>query len=90
MVTQEQIDKAWKNAKPIRGKNPDQFRQDPYGNEMDRTSYGKDSGEGWDVDHIKPAAKGGSNSTRNLQALNTNVNRAKGDSLQKRSRHNQR
>jgi len=44
---------------------------------------------GWEVDHIKPSNKGGSDATINLQALNTSVNRSKGDSLVKKSRHNQ-
>ena len=39
--------------------------------------------------HIKPLPRGGSDDTRNLQALKTSVNRAKGDTLVKRSRHNQ-
>ena len=42
---------------------------------------------GWEVDHIKPKARGGSDATRNLQALNTSLNREKGDSLVKKSRH---
>ena len=87
MANKEQIDKAWGNAKKIRGKDPDQYRQDPYGNQMYRPSYGKDSEQGWEVDHIKPKARGGSDATRNLQALNTQVNRDKGDSLKKKSRH---
>ncbi len=90
MVKQDQINKVWENAKSIPGKDSGQFRQDPYGNVMNKSSYGKTSRQGWEVDHIKPVAKGGSDATRNLQALNTNVNRTKGDSLQKRSRHNQR
>lgn len=56
---------------------------------MYKPSYGKASPMGWEVDHIKPSAKGGSNDTRNLQALNTSVNRSKQDSTVKRSRHNQ-
>lgn len=89
MATKDQIDKAWNNAKAIRGKSPDQYRQDPYGNTMSRTSYGKESASGWEVDHIKPKSLGGSDATRNLQALNTGVNRSKGDSVVKRSRHSE-
>jgi len=90
MATREQIDKAWTNAKEIRGKNPAKYRQDPYGNLIYRDAYGKDSGRGWEVDHIKPVTRGGSDATRNLQALNTRVNREKGDSLVKRNRHSKR
>jgi len=89
MATKDQIDKAWKNAKPIRGEDSAEYRQDPYGNKIRRDSFGKDSTLGWEVDHIKPKARGGSDSTQNLQALKTSVNRDKSDSLVKKSRHNQ-
>lgn len=87
MATKDQQDKAWNNAKKIRGKDPDQYRQDPYGNVMKRSSHGLDTPLGWELDHIKPSGRGGSDATRNLQALNTKVNREKGDSLKKKSRH---
>lgn len=87
MTNKNQIDKAWGSAKTIRGKNPDTHRQDPYGNTMYKTSYGKATPMGWEVDHIQPKSRGGSDATRNLQAMNTSVNRSKGDTLQKRSRH---
>ena len=89
MPTEDQIEKAWKNAKKIRGEDPDQCRQDPYGNKIRKNSFGKDSAMGWEVDHIKPEARDGSDATQNLQALQTKVNREKGDSLVKKSRHNQ-
>jgi 5-methylcytosine-specific restriction endonuclease McrA len=87
MATKSQREKAWENAKKIRGKDSEKYRQDPYGNTMYKASQGKNSEMGWEVDHIKPKAKGGSDSTRNLQALNTSVNRSKGASTKKRSRH---
>jgi len=76
-----------KKTKKVRGKDPNLYRQDPYGNLMYKPSYGKDSSMGWEVDHIKPKSQGGSDSTKNLQALNTKVNKEKGDSLVKKSRH---
>lgn len=89
MTTKSQISKAWNNAKSIRGKSSNKYRKDPYGNTMYKGSYGKSSNMGWEVDHIKPRSMGGSSATRNLQALNANVNRSKGNSLVKKSRHNQ-
>ncbi|MBT4890079.1 MAG: HNH endonuclease [Rhodospirillales bacterium] len=85
--TKKQIEAVWDKAKKIRGKDPAQYRQDPYGNVMSCNSYGKSSKMGWEIDHIKPSARGGSDATVNLQALNTSVNRSKGDSLVKKSRH---
>jgi 5-methylcytosine-specific restriction endonuclease McrA len=90
MPTKDEIDKVWEKAKTIRSEDPDKFRQDPYGNKIRRDSFGKNSEMGWEVDHIKPSAKGGSGNLRNLQALKTSVNREKGDSLVKKSRHNQK
>lgn len=87
MANGDQKEKAWNNAKKVPGKDPTKYRQDPYGNTMYKLSYGKCSSMGWEVDHIKPKSRGGSDSTRNLQALNSFVNKCKGDSLVKRSRH---
>ena len=83
-------DRVWDKAKPIRGKDPDRYRQDPYGNQMFKDSYGKDSEMGWHLDHINPKSQGGSDSVRNLQAMNSSKNRSLGDTTRKRSRHNQR
>ena len=83
-------DRVWDKAKPIRGKDPDKYRQDPYGNQMFKDSYGRDSEMGWHLDHINPKSQGGSDSVRNLQAMNSSKNRSLGDTTRKRSRHNQR
>ena len=87
MATKKQQDAAWAHAKTVRGKDPDRYRQDAYGNVLFRGSYGKATPMGWDVDHIKPRSEGGSDATVNLQALNASVNRSKGASRVKRSRH---
>jgi len=87
MVSKTKTDNVWNKAKKIQGKDPKKYRRDPYGNTMYKSSQGKSSDMGWDIDHIKPQSKGGSNSTQNLQALNSSINRSKGNSLQKKSRH---
>lgn len=90
MATKTQIEKAWENAKRIRGRDPKMYRRDPYGREIFRRSYGKNSPRGWEVDHIKPKSRGGSDHTVNLQAVSTVINRHNGASLRKRSRHSTR
>jgi 5-methylcytosine-specific restriction endonuclease McrA len=42
---------------------------------------------GWNIDHIKPKQKGGSDDIINLQALQSHINKSKGDNLVKKSRH---
>ncbi len=79
MATQKQKEAAWNAAKPIRGKNPNLFRRDAKGNEIYKPAYGTQGDKGWEVDHKKPRAKGGSDSSRNLQALQTRENRKKSD-----------
>lgn len=80
-------DKVWNLADSIKGKDPEKYRKDPYGNQMYYNSYGTNGKQAWDIDHIKPQSKGGSDCLRNLQALNSSTNRSKGNSLQKKSRH---
>jgi 5-methylcytosine-specific restriction endonuclease McrA len=47
---------------------------------MKRSDYGNTSSEhGWEVDHVKPIAKGGTDALSNLQPLQWENNRRKGD-----------
>ena len=79
MVTRRQRENAWKRARTIRGKNPNQYRKDRFGNEIYKAAYGKRGKKSWEVDHSKPKSKGGTNSPRNLQAMQTSANRSKGN-----------
>lgn len=90
MTDDELVDKVWERAQPIRGKDPNKVRKDPYGNQIKRDQYGNDGPQGWEIDHIKPANRGGSDHLRNLQAMQTGKNRQLGDTLKKRSRHSKR
>ncbi|MGD8836166.1 MAG: hypothetical protein PVJ19_14575 [Desulfobacteraceae bacterium] len=40
MASKKQIENLWSEAKPIRGKSPDAWRRDPYGNVIRKGSYG--------------------------------------------------
>ena len=79
MVNKADRDFVWEKAKKVRGKNPDLYRRDAKGNVIFKSSHGKASPMGWEVDHKKPKAKGGSDHRRNLQALQTHANRRKSD-----------
>ena len=57
------IDAVWGKAHPVVGSNPDKFRKDACGALMVKSSFGKDSQFGWEIDHILPISKGGEKTT---------------------------
>lgn len=76
----------WNIARPIRGKNPNLFRRDSLGNVIYKPAYGMNSSIGWEIDHIFPKSKGGSDSRKNLQALQTKANRQKSNTMPRRGK----
>ena len=79
MASKKQIDHAWKQAKEIRGRNPDTYRRDSKGKIIRYGSHGTQGQYGWEIDHKNPVSKGGTDSPRNLQALHWKENRRKGN-----------
>ena len=79
MVTKKDREAAWDRAATIRGKSPETWRRDELGNPMRHGSYGTEGEFGWEIDHIVPLSKGGSDALSNLQPLQWENNRAKGD-----------
>lgn len=71
------IETVWQKATPINGDRL--FRKDVYGNGMLWKDYGKHKVFGWEIDHIIPVAKGGTDVLSNLQPLHWKMNQKKGN-----------
>ena len=73
---------VWEKAEPIPGRNPNEFRIDCYGRIMKFSDYGRrDSTYDWEIDHILPKSKDGSDDITNLQALHWLSNQRKIDHI---------
>lgn len=72
--------KVWEKGETIIGEDSAIWRKDVCGAKMKRSDYGNvNSAYGWEIDHIKPKAKGGGDELSNLQPLQWENNRNKAD-----------
>lgn len=74
------IDIIWQKGLVVDGYNPNLYRQDYSGAWISREAYGdRESILGWEIDHVYPVAKGGTNEDVNLRPINWKNNLSKGD-----------
>ena len=77
---------VWKKAKKIKGENSDEYRLCSLSNNIIRYShYGNNNSiYNWDIDHIIPKSKNGSDDISNLQAVSASKNRSIGNSIKEK------
>jgi hypothetical protein len=78
---QRTINAVWATAMIVPGVDPSQKRKDANGAWIYRDQYGNtlENGTGWEIDHILPVSHGGTDELPNLQPLQWQNNRRKGD-----------
>lgn len=73
------INAVWNRARIVAGYDSNTWRKDNCNAWINRSEYGQTSKYGWEIDHIYPVSKGGSDDLNNLQPLQWQNNRRKGD-----------
>ena len=79
-AAEELVRAVWNKGRPIPNSDPAVWRSDIRGAVMKYSEHGEATQQGWEIDHIKPVSRGGPDALENLQPLQWQNNRAKGES----------
>ena len=80
MFNKEIIKRVWGKALPLLNDDPNRVRKDKCGAWIVFDEYGnRNSQFGWEIDHIIPISKGGTDEIENLLPIQWENNVAKGD-----------
>lgn len=80
--TEQQKVAVWNKARIVQGYHAAYVRADVCGALIEWERYGDTTSKyGWEIDHIMPESLGGTDAITNLQPLQWQNNRTKGDSL---------
>lgn len=78
MVLDSIAEQVWLKGRPVEGYSEDVWRYDAANNLIRHDDYGdRNSAHGWEIDHIVPRSRGGSDRLLNLRPLHWRANVAR-------------
>lgn len=75
----EKIEQVWNKAQTVNDYDKSKYRKDCCGAWIVRDKYGLEEDYGWEIDHVYPESKGGTDDLINLRPMQWENNRSKGD-----------